>query len=541
MIDKKTVFLIVEDFEVMRKVTAAQLRSLGAEKMLLANNGAEALRALHKQTVHIVLSDWNMPVMSGLDLLRAMRSDPRLVDIPFVMITAEADRERIKEAIIVGVSDLLVKPYRPERLAARIEKALTWKNRRLSAANSRSVWQQPAPPAGKELAAEIPVARELERPKILVVDDSADNLLLLSHLFKDDYIVRIAHKGEKALSICCSDSPPDMVLLDVMMPGMDGFEVARRIREHPNGENIPVIFVTAMTDESARIRGLELGAVDFVSKPINPDVLKLRVRNFMKYVELRKHLQADYDSMLELARLHEDVEHITRHDMKGPLAGIIGLVQTLAEGASGNRVQQEQLAMVEATALQLLDMINLSSELFKIETGRFVLDAKPVPLGDMLRRIVAMSRATFGAKQLKIVVDTDVPVGRELPQVQGDAMLCYSIFQNLIKNACEAAPEYGRVQVTLHDADPLHIVIENRGAVPVEIRERFFDKFVTSGKQGGTGLGTYSAKLLTEAQHGRIDLDVSDAKDTTTVTVVLPRSSLPAAAATTPPNAARTA
>ena len=91
------------------------------------------------------------------------------------------------------------------------------------------------------------------------------------------------------------------------------------MREHPCSEHIPVIFVTAMTGEDARLKGLELGAVDFVTKPIDPDVLKPRVRNFMRYVELHKQLQADYDCDAGAARLREDVEHITRHDMKGPL------------------------------------------------------------------------------------------------------------------------------------------------------------------------------------------------------------------------------
>jgi len=116
----------------------------------------------------------------------------------------------------------------------------------------------------------------------------ADNLLMLSHLFMDKYQVRITHTGEKALEICQSNTPPDLVLLDIMMPGMDGFEVARRMREHPTSEAIPVIFVTAMTGDDARLKGLELGAVDFVTKPVDPDMLKLRVRNFMRFVEQRK-------------------------------------------------------------------------------------------------------------------------------------------------------------------------------------------------------------------------------------------------------------
>jgi len=231
--------------------------------------------------------------------------------------------------------------------------------------------------------------------------------------------------------------------------------------------------------------------------------------------------------MLELARLREDVEHITRHDMKGPLAGVIGLVQALADDDSMNHKQTGQLRMAEEAALQVLDMINLSSEIFKIETGRFELDAKPVDISDILRRIVEISRTTFAEKHIIVAIDTDMPVGEEVPKALGDAMLCYSLFQNLVKNACEAAPEKGRVTVNLINETPLRITIENKGAVPAEIRERFFDKFVTHGKQGGTGLGTYSAKLLAEAQNGTISMTVSDHENQTTITVTLPRYSDP--------------
>ncbi len=308
-----------------------------------------------------------------------------------------------------------------------------------------------------------------------------------------------------------------------MMPGIDGFEVARRMREHPTSETIPVIFVTAMTGEDARLKGLELGAVDFVSKPIDPNVLKPRVRNFMRYVELHKQLQANYDNMLELAHMRENVEQISRHDMKGSLAGVIGLVQMLADDDSMNHKQVGQLRMAEETALLVLDMINLSSELFKIETGCYELDAKQVKVDYILHRIVEISRTAFAYKHLTVTIDTDTLVGQEKPNALGDAMLCYSLFQNLIKNACEAAPEEGRVDVKLFNEDPLRIVIQNKGAVPAEIRERFFDKYVTCGKQGGTGLGTYSAKLLADAQNGKIALEVSDQENQTMITVTLPR------------------
>lgn len=532
MIGKQTVFLVVDDYEAMRQVSASQLRALGAERVITATNGADALRILHKEHVDVVLSDWNMPVMSGLDLLKAIRSEERLYRLPFIMISAEAERERIQEAIACGVSDLLVKPYTAERLEKRIEKAMSWRPRKISATEpAAGIAASPVAPAPAQPLAEKPMAKAIapkagDRPSLLVVDDTPANLHLLSQLFKDEYRVRLAQNGRKALEYCYSDNPPDLVLLDIMMPEMDGFEVARRMREHPSAETIPVIFVTAMSGEDARMQGLALGAVDFVSKPIDPEILKPRVRNFMRYVALHKQLQADYDGMLDAARLRDDVEHMTRHDMKGPLAGVIGLVQSLAGDASMSRKQVEQLRLAEETALQVLNMINLSTELFKIETGRFKLDAKPVKILDILGRIVDISRATFAEKHLNIFVDSDIPEDREKPQVLGDAMFCYSLFQNLIKNACEAAPNNSRVVITVKDAAPLRILIENQGAVPPEIRNRFFEKFVTKDKQGGTGLGTYSAKLLTEAQGGSVEFKVSDEANTTSIGVLLPRATL---------------
>ncbi|MHB1117366.1 ATP-binding response regulator [Sideroxydans sp.] len=518
-IDKRTIFLVVDDLEPMRKVTANQLRSLGAETILMASNGAEALRILQNKPVDIVLSDWSMPLMSGLDLLKAMRSDDKLAGLPFIMVTAEAERHRIEEAIGAGVSDLLVKPYTASCLASRVGKALTTQPRAVFAAPA--TFQPPA-------ASPAPVRDDLHeyvRTTILIVDDMPDNLQLLSNLFTDEYRVRIAHNGDKALSICLSMDPPDLVLLDIMMPGMDGFEVAKRMRNHPSSENIPVIFVSAMVDEEARLQGMELGAVDFVCKPVDPDTLIPRVRNFLHFVNLRKQLQADYDGMLESARLHEDVELMMRHDMRGPLASVIAMLHEMESDSSASSPQFSQLRRIEETTLQVLDMINLSSELFKIEKGRFHLDAQPVMIVPLLRRIVEIARTTYAEKHLTVEVDSDMQVGIEVPQVLGDSLFCYSIFQNLLKNACEAAPDNSRVSVILQDETPLRILIQNKGLVPAEIRPRFFDKFVTHSKLNGTGIGTYSAKLLTEAQNGNVALDISEAKNLTTVSVSLPRYS----------------
>jgi DNA-binding response OmpR family regulator len=462
--------------------------------------------------------------MTGLELLVAVRGSEKLSHIPFIMITAEAERERVVEAIAQGVNALLVKPYTAGSLAERISMAMTSRPRKVVASSPSQSHSDME--LSQSAIKSVGVKVESKRSTILVVDDTSDNVELLYQLFKDTYRVRISLNGERALDICTSDDPPDLVLLDIMMPGLNGFEVAQRMREHPNSEHIPIIFVTAMETDEAHLKGMALGAVDFVTKPINPDFLVPRVRNFLRYVELHKQLQAEYDTLLENARLREDVEHITRHDMKGPLAGVISIIQALSEDMGLSRKQIEQLRMAENAALQTLNMINLSSELYKIGTGRFKLNPEPVKIGEILRRIVELSRHTFSEKHLIISVDVDVAaVNEEPPKSIGDAMLCYSLFQNLIKNACEAAPEKTQVEVILHNENPLRITIANTGVVPLGIRDNFFEKFATYGKLGGTGLGTYSAKLLAEAQKGSVSLDVSDETKRTTINVVLCRYS----------------
>jgi putative two-component system response regulator len=120
-----------------------------------------------------------------------------------------------------------------------------------------------------------------EKPTVLVVDDTPDNLSLMSGLLKDDYKVKVANNGEKALKIASSDTPPDLILLDIMMPGMDGYEVCRSLKRNPATVNIPVIFLTAKAEVEDEKRGLDMGAVDYITKPISPPIVLARVKNHL--------------------------------------------------------------------------------------------------------------------------------------------------------------------------------------------------------------------------------------------------------------------
>ncbi|MES2610680.1 MAG: response regulator, partial [Pseudomonadota bacterium] len=295
----KTTVLLAEGASAMRQALASQLQTFGFGQVLQARDGGgRALQLLRAEPVHVMICDLDMQGMDGLAVLEAMRAEPKLAGLPFILMSGGLDRDSAARAIRLGIGDLLVKPFTVRRLIERMQRVL----QRDAQAISSALVPPPLEPVPD------PLATEPERATILVVDDTPDNLQLLAGLFRDRFKVKIAHNGEKALAICQSDTPPDLILLDVMMPGMDGFEVARRLREHHASECTPIIFVTAMTDDASRHQGLSLGAIDYVFKPIEPELLRLRVSNLMYYVEHRKQLQKDFDQMHENSRLQAEVE-----------------------------------------------------------------------------------------------------------------------------------------------------------------------------------------------------------------------------------------
>ena len=526
---KKSV-LIVDDMDAIRKISSDQLRRFGIGQVYQAENGAKALHILKNASVDLIISDWNMPVMSGYELLTTVRDSPKFQHLPFLMITAEAARERVSQAIAAGVTDIVIKPFNSMILQQRVTQclqghisnkaALVTDDPSLSTVETSHLNQDSDNTTGE---------KHHKRSSVLVVDDTTENLTLIGGLLKDDYQVKLAKQGVKALEIAQSDSPPDIILLDIMMPDMDGFEVLRQLRANPLSQHIPVIFVTALTEDKYQLQGLDGGAVDYISKPIQPDLLKLRVRNLMAYVNMHKNLQSDFDSMVANEKLKQEVQQVLQHDLKGPISGLMALIEQIKSDPHISKSNAENAVMAEDMSFQLLNMINMSSELYKIETGRFTLKPKPFSMLNLLQKIIAVLKKTFQVKHLLIYLDCEED-GDEDYAVLGDESLSYSMLFNLLKNACEAAPNKTRVSVSLQreqvsdDKEALlQVSIQNIGVVDADIREHFWQKYVSSGKSDGTGIGTYSAKLLAEAQRGKVALCVDDEKETTSVSVYLPQ------------------
>lgn len=262
-----------------------------------------------------------------------------------------------------------------------------------------------------------------------------------------------------------------------------------------------------------------------------PDGQALHVIRSVAPVTLggRRYLLDSFVDVTEhetLAKLREDVEQITRHDLKTPLNGIIALPDIILDRLKDpDEESRSMLRLIKEAGLRMLRMINLSHDLFKMETGKYRYSPTDMNLTPLFRSIFTELDDLVHSRRIRLrVLQDDRPMELDAPFIiRGEELLVYSMLSNLIKNAIESSPYGGVVTLHLSNGAGTTLGVHNFGTVPEAIRERFFDKFTTSGKIGGSGLGTYSARLITTTMGGEISF-TTDETEGTTVTVRLPGS-----------------
>jgi signal transduction histidine kinase/CheY-like chemotaxis protein len=219
----------------------------------------------------------------------------------------------------------------------------------------------------------------------------------------------------------------------------------------------------------------------------------------------------------ENARLRDEVERISRHDLKTPLHSILGAARLLGEDEKLDTEQQELAAVLQRSALRMLEMVNLSLGLFRMETGTYEFHPQPVDLEEVASHVLLDLHAYADAHGVQLHLER--PMDQRI-FVLGEELLCYSIVANLVKNAIEAAGAGQQVRLSLAGGDPASLAVHNPGAIPPDIAARFFEKYVTR-KKAGAGLGTYSARLMARTQAGDLHMDTG-AQQGTTITLSLP-------------------
>lgn len=367
--------------------------------------------------------------------------------------------------------------------------------------------------------------RPTDKPSIMVVDDMPANLeLLMEMLHREGF--RVVAFPQPSLAIrAASRNPPDLFLLDIMMPEMSGFELCRKLREAAPLRDIPVIFVSALDDTASKVQAFAEGGVDYVTKPFQEGEVLARVKTHLclrrQQLEIeaqRAKLQTSFDGLRELEAQRDGLVHMMVHDMRSPLQGILGLAEIL-EDALRERGLVEMVP--DATAIRessekLRDMITTVLDISRMEASQM-----PVALQSCdLRRIVADALAELGARTRETNLTYQPPA--DLATVRCDPDLTRRIVQNLTSNAISFTGRQGQVHIVLRPGDGgVRLEVRDTGpGIAPEHHRRIFEKFgqVSSRKDGrrhSSGLGLPFCKLAIEAQGGQIGLESEPGKGST--------------------------
>ena len=369
------------------------------------------------------------------------------------------------------------------------------------------------------------IEKKDEKHTILVVDDEPANIKILNEVLQKDYNVIFSTNGERAIELAIAKKP-DLILLDIIMPGIDGYTVCETLKQNPDTSDILIIFITVKDQSSCEAKGFKLGAVDYIAKPISPSVVKARVRTHLSLMNARRELEIKHKELIEMTSLREDIEAISRHDLKTPLNGIINLPQLIMEDGPVNDSQREYLEIIENSGYHMLNIVNMSLNLCKMERGSYMYTPQIVNLMALIKKIKSELHEILEIKEISIAVKIDnrTPYSFERFIIHGEEFLLYSMMANLIKNAIEASPEKEHLTIYIKHDQKDKIIIENVGTVPDSIRSNFFEKYSTYGKKSGMGLGTYSARMIVQIHSGSIDLESEN--NLTRIIVQLPKDTV---------------
>jgi signal transduction histidine kinase len=343
---------------------------------------------------------------------------------------------------------------------------------------------------------------------LLIVDDIAENLRLLSGILKDaGHHIRPVTNGTLALQ-AARHQPPDLVLLDIKMPGMDGFEVCRQLKAEEGLRDIPVIFISALQDTEDKLRAFQAGGVDYVTKPFQIEEVQARVHTHLQLRRQRLQLQESYQRLQLLERLRDSLTHMVVHDMRSPLMSIGGYLEMLQLFESGGLTPPglEYVAKSRANVARLIRMADEMLIVSKLEAGAMSLSRSTFDFAALLRETAASVEGV--AEPRRIRVDLSVPGGK----VSGDRELVGRVLQNLLNNALKFSPAGSPVQVNLQSLQrALLVQVTDQGpGIPVGSEAAIFQKFGQldrTSKRSGTGLGLAFCKLVVEAHGGQIGVE----------------------------------
>jgi len=346
---------------------------------------------------------------------------------------------------------------------------------------------------------------------ILIVDDNLKNLQVTARILRDEgYLISLSQSGQSALNQI-EQQKPGLILLDIMMPEMDGLEVCRRLKGNDKLKNIPVIFLTAKHETEDLVEGFVVGGVDYITKPFKREELLIRVKNHLELANSRKKI-------IEMNKARDKLFSIIAHDIRSPLSNISMIVQAIAdkiihpESEDFNEIINDLGASTKSTLTLLENLLKWTG----IQSNSFALSTKSIMIKPVVADCVQLLKANAESKNIKMHCNI-----QEKTFAFFDELSMHTVFRNLISNAIKFTPANGfiKIESTLNN-DWLEISFQDNGTgMKKDVLEKIFKKHephTTPGtnKEQGTGLGLRLVKDFIQKNNGKLNVNSKLGKGT---------------------------
>jgi signal transduction histidine kinase len=353
-------------------------------------------------------------------------------------------------------------------------------------------------------------------PNILIVDDVPDNLKVLSGILKDNgYKIRPVLNGQLALEVA-ENEKPDLILLDIMMPEMDGYEVCRRLKENPKLKDIPVIFISALNETRDIVIAFKSGGVDYITKPFQADEVLARVNTHLQLRRQSTELQEQSKKLQELIVTKDKFFSIIAHDLKSPFNSIIGFSEILMENAQVRNfdVIEDYSKIILKSAKRAMNLLANLMEWSRSQTGRMNFNPVSLEMVNLITEIELLFHGIADQKSIRLILD----IPSSAP-VYADKDMINTILRNLISNAIKFTAVGGEIIVSVQDKpEELTVSIRDSG---VGMKKEMIDKIfridsnsstLGTNNEEGTGLGLILCKEFVEKHGGKITVESEEGK-----------------------------
>jgi two-component system sensor histidine kinase/response regulator len=356
-------------------------------------------------------------------------------------------------------------------------------------------------------------------PKILVVDDSAFEIQLVDWILQENnYQTVLANNGHEAL-VKLENLTPDLILLDIMLPDIDGFEVSKRIKSIENLKDTPIIFFTSLSNVDDIVKGFEAGGVDYVTKPFNKDELLVRIKNHLELIRSKRKIEIQAKELAKSNALKDKMFSVISHDLRSPIGSIKQTIGFISSGMikPGDKLYDETFKDLAKTSDEAHILLENLLGWAKSQSNILKVIPEHISLNPLVRSVAGLLK--LNAESKKIRIENKIP---EKIKVFADLQMLNSLLRNLLSNALKFTPENGLIEIdAIKKNNNIEISVKDSGVGISELNlKKILDpeqpiQTVGTNKEAGSGLGLLLCKDFVEKNGGKIWVESEEGKGST--------------------------